>query len=314
MEAQMPVTLQINLCPTDFAWARHTLPHQLRVLGPSVREILLVLDLDRGTGKFGEAWEERLPKLNGLIAEHARADERIRVEEVDYSPDMQQRVAAAFTAGRRIPRKDARGAPIYGYLFGLHRAAHDHVIHLDSDMMLGGTASGWVDDAVSILQRRSDIVAVNPLPGPPTPERVVDQPRKIWSADDELPGSFRFTHFSTRIFLIDRKKLMSAIGPLTFHLAPPVHAFRGLRRRYSPYRSLEHSITVAMRRAGVFRLDTPGSRSTLWSVHPRQRGDAFYQRLPEIIRAVESDAMPEAQRGRCDLIDEMVFGNAAGPS
>jgi len=62
------VTLQISLAPTDFPHARYVLPHQLRQWAGQVDDVLLVVDVYRSRGRFGDGWHERLPRLRRLIA------------------------------------------------------------------------------------------------------------------------------------------------------------------------------------------------------------------------------------------------------
>src|SRR5947209_7310557 len=100
------VTLQINLAPSDAPHARHILPHQLRRLAAQVDEILLVLDLDRSRGRFGERWDERLPEIEFLMASMGETYGHVRARNVDYSPPICNAVSALFFGGRPLPAKD----------------------------------------------------------------------------------------------------------------------------------------------------------------------------------------------------------------
>ena len=95
-----PVTLQVNVAPTDFPHARHTLPHQLRQWGGQVQEVLFTFDLHRTAkgGRFGEGFEERLEPMRRLLEELCAAHPQARVEEVDYSSE---RLAAHALGGNR---------------------------------------------------------------------------------------------------------------------------------------------------------------------------------------------------------------------
>jgi len=169
-----PVTLQINLAPTDYPHARLILPHQLRQLGPSVQEVLLVVDLHRSQGaRFAEAWAERKPKMERLLSELSAADSRIRVVEVDYSPSTTRALSEQFFGGGRLPMKDSRGGPYHSYFFGLASAAHRHVLHLDADMLIGGGSRTWMAEAEALLAAREDLVSCSPLAGPPRADGTV---------------------------------------------------------------------------------------------------------------------------------------------
>lgn len=109
MKTHSSTTLQINLAPSDWLHAKHTLPHQLRQFAHQVDEILLTLDLHRSAGRFAEGWEERLPQIKLLIDECCNQYPHAHLKEVDYSPEIVAKVSAMFFGGRSIPPKDFRG-------------------------------------------------------------------------------------------------------------------------------------------------------------------------------------------------------------
>src|ERR1035441_11068106 len=84
-----PVTLQINVAPTDLPHAKSVLPHQLRQWGGQVQEILFTLDLHRTKhgGRFGEAWEERKGPMEELLGELCRQHPHAHVMTVDRSEE-----------------------------------------------------------------------------------------------------------------------------------------------------------------------------------------------------------------------------------
>jgi hypothetical protein len=61
----------------------------------------------------------------------------------------------------------------------------------------------------------------------------------------------------------------------------------------------------------LYRIDMLGSPPGIWSLHPPYRSEEFYQRLPELIRAVETGAVPEGQRGHYDLNDSIIDWTSA---
>src|SRR5215813_13420723 len=139
-----PVTLQINLAPRDFRFARYLLPHQVRQWGGQVAEILLVIESRRSRGHLGQDWEEVMKAILGL----ANSIPNARVISVDYSPQARQAVSKEFFGSRhRLPAKDCVGGPFYAYFYGLNRAAHNLVLHSDSDMFYGGGSQTWMAEA-----------------------------------------------------------------------------------------------------------------------------------------------------------------------
>ena len=90
------ISLQINLAPVDFPFARYILPHQLKVLGPYVGEIVLTIDLHKSKGRFsGAQWEENKEKLFDLIRE-VGSENKVVVSEVDYGSEWLNKVSNFF--------------------------------------------------------------------------------------------------------------------------------------------------------------------------------------------------------------------------
>ena len=315
MTEASPVTLQINVAPTDLPHARHTLPHQLRQWGEQVQEIVFAFDLHRTAhgGRFGEGWDERLGPMQNLLEGLCREHPGARVAEVDYAPERMREIALAYTASAVMPEKDTKGAPFYPYFFGLHEASNDLVLHFDSDLMFGGGSQTWVAEACALLAAHPDVLACNPLPGPPTADgklRTQSAPRFEQGADVALNvGSlaFRFSELSTRLFLLDRRALRERLGPL--ELQGPIRLISQVKARLHgnpPYRAAELTITDAMRARGLARVDFLGSGAGMWSLHPPYRSEAFYRELPRLIEQVETGQVPEAQRGDYDVNDSML--------
>jgi len=182
-----PVTLQINVAPTDFPHARYTLAHQLRAWAAQVDEVLFTYDLHRTErgGRFGEGWEERRGPMEQLLSELCAEHPHAHVAEVDYSDQTAHAVSRSFTGGQPIPPKDTKGAPYYPYFAGLYEARHDVVLHMDSDVMFGGASQTWVSEALSVTERDPLVLACSPLPGPPAPRGGLKRER---GADYSLDG------------------------------------------------------------------------------------------------------------------------------
>jgi hypothetical protein len=307
MPQARPVTLQINVAPTDLPHAVGVLPHQLRQWAGQVEEILFTLDLHRTAhgGRFGEGWEERRQPLEDLLERLCQLHPDAHVRIVDYGADKMAEVAERFLGARSMPAKDTKGAPFYPYFHGLHTARHDLVLHLDSDLMFGGGSQTWTTEALDLLEQNPDVLACSPLPGPPMTERTL----RTQSAIPFPHGSiaFRFSTLSTRLFLIDRRRMCDRLLPLT--LQGPVRLVSRMKARLHgnpPYRAAELLISDAMGRTGLLRVDFLGAPPGMWSLHPPFRSEEFYQALPGLIRRVEDDDVPDDQRGDYDLNDSML--------
>ncbi len=307
-----PVTLQINVAPTDLPHAVSILPHQLRQWGPQVQEIIFTLDLHRTArgGRFAEGWEERREPMLQLLADLCGEYPHARVVPVDYTAETAQEVARDFTAGEPVPAKDTKGAPFYPYLHGLYAARNDLIFHLDSDIMFGGSSQTWMAEACALLAEHEDVLACSPLPGPPARDGQLR--RQTATPFQHEPGAFRFSTLSSRLFLIDRQRLREHLLPLQL-LGPARLISRGKARLHGnpPYRAAELTISDAMHAAGLARVDFLGADPGVWSLHPPFRSPEFYLELPGLLRRIEAGDVPEAQRGDYDINDSMFDWSAA---
>ena len=308
MSESVPTTLQISLAPTDLPHATHILPHQLRQWAGQVDEVLFSVDLHRSRGKFGEGWQARLPGLRQLIDQCCAIYPHARSIDVDYSEASQAAVAVAYGAGRPLPLKDYRGAPFYSYLYALNAARFDHVFHLDSDMLFGGGSQTWVDEALAILASRREVLACNPLPGPPTPDATLRS--QDLEREPITSQAFRSPALSSRLFLLDRRRLSEL--PIE---RPTLRRGLGAWVDGNPcFETTEHSISELMARKGWIRVDFLGLDPGMWAVHPPYRSELFYQRLPKLIDEVERGDIPEGQRGYHDVEDCLVDWSSARQS
>lgn len=307
--ASAPVTLQINMAPTDAPHVDDILPHELRQLGRQVDEILLVIDLTKGPLVDPAVWANGEIALRKAIARCAEDYPHLRTIDVDTSPEVSQQVADEFFGGAEIPGKDWRGAPIYPYFFGLWASRNNYVFHMDSDMLYGGGSQTWIAEAVELLQARPDVLVCSPLPGPPTADgQLVSQtlPREPHSS-----LAFRANQVSTRVMMIDRARFRQTVGAL--RVIPPSRRMVWLARvdGYTPSECAEILCTYGLVGAGMSRIDFLGSEPGMWSVHPPYRSPLFYRELPNLVRRIEAGDVPDLQRGQHDVHDAMVDWSTA---
>ncbi len=300
----MATTLQINLAPTDLPHLIHTLPHQLRQLGGQVEEILLTLDLHKSQGRYGTAWKERLPGFLEFLHQQSETHGKIRTHEVDYSASAVRAISEQFFGGEFIPPKDRNGAPFYAYFSGIANARYDYIFHIDSDMMFGGGSQFWIAEAKRLMEARPEVMVCVPHPGPPTPDGTLRT--QTLTREPYTSVAFRATHMDTRVAFFDRRRLISQLAPIPV-LQPPI--FRRWQARLEgnfPYMYAEASLSVAMKRARLLRIDFLGREPGMWSLHPPYRNAAFYERLPLLIKNIEQGDVPEGQLGDYDMNDSMV--------
>ena len=301
----MAVSVQISLAPSDLPHAGAILPHQLRTWSGQAGEVLLCVDDRKGTahGRFAEGWDERRPGLQRLLDECAERHPNVRVATVDYGEATRRAIAERFFGGRPVPEKDSRGGPFYSYFFGLHEARHDLVMHMDSDMLFGGGSQSWLEEATALLAERGDVLACNPLGGPPTD----DEARWRDPREPHPSLAFRCSSISTRLFLLDRRTLAAHVGALPLR-APARLRSRAKARVHGnpPFALPEDLLTEAMHAAGMGRVDLLGSDPGMWALHPPFRSERFYAELPELVARVERGEVPDGQRGDHELNDSMI--------
>jgi hypothetical protein len=300
------VTLQINIAPPDLPHAVHVLPHQLRVFAGQVDEVILTLDTVRPAGgRFAAEWEDRVEGMERLLDDLTGQYAHAAVSAVDASAGAVRAVGDFFFGVDRLPLKDSRGGPLYSYFHGLHSARNDIVLHMDSDMMFGGGSQSWVKEALALIGQRDEVLFAGPLPGPPRADgRLMQQPHAC-----ALPGqahAFRFPTVSTRVFLLDRTRLLRHAGPLP--LRPPLLLRSRVKARLKGNPSVampEQILSAALERHGLFRVDFLGRAPGMWSVHPPFRSAAFYRELPRLIARIEEGEVPDEQRGQYDIVDAL---------
>src|SRR4051794_13226553 len=301
-----PISMQVTLTPNDLAEARVLLPHQIRIWGNQADEILVLVDLPpwRQRDAAGERAEG---ELAGFLDQQRALHPHLDWKPMDYSRGAIARVEETFYGGRRVPMHDCRNRPIYGYLHLLLATRHDLVFHIDGDMMFGGGSQTWMAEALEQLTRRPEILACNPLPGPPRADSQLLSQRVPPEPEPGASRSYRFPTLSYRVFLLDRRALTERLGPLRTEWPSPFRSVTSvLRTRRRPHALLEQVIAGAMRRRRQWRLDFLGAGSGMWSLHLRIRGPRFTRALTELLRLVEAEEVHDRQRGEYDLREEML--------
>ncbi|RZL50481.1 MAG: hypothetical protein EOP00_04205 [Pedobacter sp.] len=297
------VTLQISLAPSDFRHVIHLLPHQINVFENQVDEILLTYDVHKSNGHFANNWEKNNAKMWDFLSKISSENPKIRLIKIDYSKEKNKSIASYFFRKKAIPPKDWRGGPFYTYFYGIYEAKNDFVLHIDSDIFFGGLSQTWLNEAINLYQEDKGVLFINPLAGPPKDDKtLVNQVYTNYMGKDFY---FKFISMSTRIYLVNRLKLKQT--PLKNIRVYNLKKFaKALVRKNPQFKLPEEILTKLMQDESLFRLDFKGEEPGLWSLHPPYRTEAFYKDLPEIIKQIEINDVPEAQKGFYDIVDEFV--------
>ena len=314
-----PVTLEITVAPRDLRHLEHILPHQLRQWAAQVQEIVCTADLQPIPGQSERHDSRALVRcVEQCLSDYPHA----RLAVADYSPTTSQAVSEMFFDGRPAPPKTFRAGPFYAYFYGLYAARNDLVLHLDSDMLFGGGSQTWVAEAVQLLRNDEDVLLCEPLPGPPRADGAIMQPAEPYTP---RAPAFCFATVTTRLFLLDRRRLLHRVGVLEVRRHPPARRrvplatwLSGLRTMplrdrlrplvlsTPPYELPERLLGEAMVKAALQRVAFLGRWPGMWSLHPTQRTEWFYRSLPALIERIEHSEVAEDQRGHYDVRESML--------
>ncbi len=293
----MGISAQINLAPSDYKIARLCLDHELARIHPFVDEVVLTNETRPGFGRFSANWETGATAMAKIQAEMSEKYPKIRRVNISYADSDRAAVARYFGQRALFPLRDYRGGPFYAYFFGLYSCANDVVFHMDSDMLFGGDAGPWFEQALKELED-PDTFAVSPLPGPPTADGSL---RQSAISADPVKRRYTFKHFSTRVFLMDRRKLLAQ----QFAVRPkPAGVVQGVACGHPAFNLPERTINGRLQRGSEVRVDIAGE-GMFWSLHPLFKSERYIAALPQIIARVEAGDMPEAQRGLPDIHDAL---------
>jgi hypothetical protein len=290
-----PVSVQINLAPSDHVIAGILLERQVAFFSRHVDEVVLTLDTRPNVGRYADAWARGRSAIEAQIADVIARHPTCRLDPVDYSEAHQRTVADFFGQAGLFPLGDYRGAPCYVYFHGFHACRNDLVFHIDGDMVLGGDLEGWFEEALAQLDRPG-ILTVSPLPGPPTTDGHIKQPSL---AADPVARRYEFGGFSTRVFLLDRRDLRGIdfnrkVGGML--------RLKSLLLPYRPIMASEVVIAQHMQARGLRRVDL-GGPGQVFSLHPDYKSEGFLAALPAILRRLDAGDVPQAQQGDFEFSD-----------
>lgn len=167
-------------------------------------------------------------------------------------------------------------------------------------MFLGGASQTWVTEATQFFEKDDSCFIVSPLPGPPHGDDILIN-QDI--AAKPAPYTWQLKGMSTRIFLIDKSKFKKHKLQLK---KPSVRNQLKAFVEGNPNADLpEHLLSAYMYKYQLKRVDFLGIGTGLWSLHPPYRTGLFYDDLPQLIKRIESNDLPEKQHGFYDIIDEV---------
>jgi len=230
MTSKNDITLQINLCAGDAAYAAKTVPPLIEAIRPVVDEVLLVMDccLPQASPVFrpGErfsraAFAERLALVKDLCLEWQNEGLVDLVEFIEPGSEMVRTLNRKYTGHDTAWTHDHLGHAFTAYFAAWDLPKTRYVLHCDADVFLyDGTRNAWIADAVNFLEEHEDVVSVCPRIAPPADEAGVmvhvgardSGWLPTWSLQKQ-EGGWSSNWLSTRMHFIDRERL-AALLPL----------------------------------------------------------------------------------------------------
>jgi hypothetical protein len=310
MPPAQPVSLQINVAPSDAEFLGRSLPQQLALLGGAVREVTISLDR-QGRGP-GAPTREDVEAVDDILTRASAGHPHVRVVAIERDASASRDIGRALGWNFDIPLHDHAGGPWLHYAHGLANASEDVVLHLDADMMLVGNGAEWVRQGVQALRSRPDLFCVNPSFGLPAAslsvrtqiDNVLGMPGGSIGRRD--PQGWRWRHMSTRAFLVDRRSLRD--------LRPFAYAGSRVRhRRPHGVAPFEVAVTALMRRTRRSRLDLILQEHPLVTVHQTRRTERLIQHWDTAIARVERGTLHHTTAGHSDLDEGQLLDAAPVP-
>lgn len=232
MSAAADITLQVNLCAGDLAYADQTVPALVATHRPDVREVLLVADACRPQSTPVLHAPERIPaapfaervvQLRALCARWLVEKQVDRVVWLEPEPARIRELNRKYCGLATAWTHDHLGHAFAAYFAGWELPGTRYVLHCDADILLHQAPGySWLRAAVAVLGREPKMLAVSPRIAPPlspADSRMVDldAPGIGWMPTWRLTPAtdgWRSEWFSTRCHLMDRTRLGELL-PLT---------------------------------------------------------------------------------------------------
>ena len=302
-------TISIMVARTDLPFMMHTIPHLMRMCDfPFVERVLFVDTAPLSGEKVNRPGVGSMEQLRECCDRLLKSGVVDKVVDMDYSASYRDRIYRKHFGAPISSTHNYKGYPILGSIFSIEEVQGDYMLHFDSDMLLYQQPGyNWVLEGIKLLQKHPEVMAVRPLTGPPTYNGSIHQSVPY---DRDPDGFYRFKFFSSRAFLIDRKRFDSLLplpvmwrsykNTILNRLPTSVKTSLNCLTGKGLLDSWELMVSKRLEETSYIRaaLESPQA----WTIHPKERGPEFIEALPKIIEKIEMGWYPTGQSGHYDLI------------
>ncbi|WP_373693685.1 hypothetical protein [Limnofasciculus baicalensis] len=303
--------MSIMVARTDLPFMMHTIPHLVKMCDfPFVERVLFVDTAPLSGEKVNRPGVGSMAQLREYCDRLLTSGIVDKVVDMDYSPAYRDRIYRKHFGAPISSTHNYKGYPILGSIFSIEEVQGDYMLHFDSDMLLHQEPGyNWILEGIKLLKTHPEVMAVRPLTGPPSPDGSLHQSVPY---DRDPDGFYRFKFFSSRAFLINRKRFDSLLPlPVMWRsykntilngLPTSVKTSLNCLTGKGLLDSWELMVSKRLEETSYIRavLESPKA----WTIHPKERGPEFIEVLPKIIEKIEEGWYPESQIGHYDLLFE----------
>lgn len=259
----------------------------------------VILDASKPGGVLGESLKQS--ELSDIIEilEEIKIQHSFEVEVLSPDPDEVRHLSKIHMGKPYWETHCFRGYPIHGSIRQFHKDDSDYILHLDCDMIFYEKEGfSWITKGIRLMEENEDILCALPRGGAPTSDGKLHQGTTHYAKDDSR-GVYLFKNFTSRHYLINRKRFLELLPmkPLWLSWREPLKS-----RLFGNGKMLcwESIVEHAMENSIFWRADLMTSKA--WSIHPGERCEKFKKLIPQVINKVNLGEYPKGQAGHFDLL------------
>ena len=302
------VTLQINLCAGDIAYAQMTVPFLVEAHRKNVSEKVAVVDCCRPQRtriiepdlRFPQPQFSQAVEQICLIAENLKSRGYFdRIIYLRADDPVLRRISGKYFRNVIQETHNYRGIALMAYLVTFEACRTSFVLHYDADMLLYQEPGyDWSTEAKSLINLDKKAVAATPRVFPPLDYNEDPASLYLGKPMESFRDAWYNDWFSARCYLKDLAKFKKYLPLLKGRIFLETLVRKYLNRSYPL--SLESIISRRLSRSGCHKLYLKSKRA--WLLHPDKKSSVYLKHLPKIQDSIKKNRIPEEQRGHEDLI------------